>query len=86
LVAIANEVGLDRGRWDACVADPAQAAAIARNTSDALAAGITSTPTLRFGDQVIRGLPRTYGELATAIRSMVDSVSGGSGASPAGTP
>jgi protein-disulfide isomerase len=86
LAAIANEAGLDRGRWDVCIADPAQAAAIRRNTSDAAAAGIDSTPTFRFAGQVLRGLPRTYGDLAASIRGAVESAAPGGGTSaPSGT-
>jgi protein-disulfide isomerase len=75
LAAIANEVGLDRAGWDACIADPAQAAAIRKQTSDALSSGVNSTPTFRFGGQVQVGLPRTYAELAAVIRAAVERAS-----------
>jgi protein-disulfide isomerase len=84
LAAIADQVGLDRARWDACIAEPAQAAAIRKTTADALAIGINATPSFRFGGQVLTGLPRTYGELAAAIRGAVESAAPGS-PRPAGT-
>jgi protein-disulfide isomerase len=87
LAAIANEVGVDRATWDSCVADPSQAAAIRQNTAEARTIGIASTPTLRFGDRTITGLPRTYGELAASIRGAVASAAPGMiGPSPASSP
>ena len=76
---IADQVGLDRAKWDACIADPAQSAAIRTNTSQAASQGITSTPSFRFGGQVVAGLPRAYADLASAIRKVLPS------AAPAGT-
>jgi protein-disulfide isomerase len=73
LAAIADEVGLERTRWDACLAEPGQAAAVRKTTSDARAIGVTATPSFRFGGQLLIGLPRTYGELAAAIRGAVES-------------
>jgi protein-disulfide isomerase len=83
LAAIANELGLDRAGWDACIADPAQAAAIRKQTSDALSSGVNSTPTFRIGGQVQVGLPRTYAELAAVIRGAVERTSPAPGRSPA---
>ncbi|MEK6719252.1 MAG: thioredoxin domain-containing protein [Chloroflexota bacterium] len=76
LAAMADAVGLERGAWDACVADPARLAAIRLATADAAAAQIVSTPTLVLGNandpaggERIVGMPRTYEELAAAIRA-----------------
>jgi protein-disulfide isomerase len=86
LAAMADEVGLDRARWDACIADPAQTAAIRKNSADAGAIGLKSTPTFRFGGQQLVGLPRTYGELAGAIRGAVESAAPASRLAPTSTP
>ena len=44
--SIADRVGLDRGTFDACLADPAQTNAVMSDTSKALEAGINATPTV----------------------------------------
>jgi protein-disulfide isomerase len=81
LALFADNVGLDRTTWDACIADPSQAAAVRAETTQATSQGILSTPTFRFGDQELAGLPRTYADLASAIRSVLPSGS----PSPAGS-
>jgi len=88
LAEIADRVGLDRPAWDACIADPAQAAAIRANTNQAAAQGISSTPTFRFAGQVLSGLPRAYADLANAIRQVLPSASPArtSAPSPAASP
>lgn len=70
---IADKAGLDRARWDACFADPAQAAAIRSTTSQAASQGISSAPSFRFGGQVLAGLPRAYADLASALRKVLPS-------------
>jgi protein-disulfide isomerase len=69
LAAIADRLSLDRPKWDACFGDASHAAAVNQATQQALGAGITSTPTLVINGQRITGLPRTYDELAAAIRA-----------------
>jgi protein-disulfide isomerase len=69
LGAMADKLVLDRPSWDACRADPKRARAVAATTSDAVAAGINSTPTLVLNGAVNAGLPRTYDDLANAIRA-----------------
>ena len=76
LALMADRLGLDRAAWDACVADPARAAAVSTTTAAALAKGINATPTLSINGQVFRGLPQSYDALAAAITQLA-------GASPA---
>ena len=68
---MADQVGLDRGRWDECRSDPDRAAGVALTTSEALAAGITGTPTLVLNGVATSGMPRTYAELADAVRAVL---------------
>jgi protein-disulfide isomerase len=86
LGAIADAVALDRTRWDACVADPAQAAAIQQTNAAARAARIVSTPTLRFGGQVMTGLPRTYGDLSAALQAVLAPTGAGTTSSTVPSP
>jgi protein-disulfide isomerase len=71
LAAIANELGLDRSAWDACVADPEEAASVRAATDEARAAGISATPTLDLNGERIVGLPRSYDDLASAVRTAI---------------
>jgi protein-disulfide isomerase len=68
LEAMADRLQLDRGSWDGCRADARRANDIASTTSAAMATGITSTPTLVLNGVAAPGLPRTYEDLAGAIR------------------
>jgi protein-disulfide isomerase len=52
---IARQVGLDVGRLERDMADPAIEAAIQRNLELASALGITGTPSFVIGDQVVPG-------------------------------
>ena len=72
LAAIADAAGADRAAWEACTAEPGEAAAIRKNTSDAVTAGINATPSFRFDGRVVTGLPRSYAELADALRAAVE--------------
>ena len=47
LKLFADYVGVDRAKWDACVADPALATQMKTNTVDASRLGVTSTPSFR---------------------------------------
>lgn len=55
VLEIAREVGLDVERLRADMADPAIAAAIARNLALASALGITGTPSFVIGEEVVPG-------------------------------
>ncbi len=68
LAAMADAAGLDRAAWDACVAQPERVTAIRRATAEAAAIGINSTPTIVVDGVAIVGMPRTYDDLARAIR------------------
>ncbi|MGH3073342.1 MAG: DsbA family protein [Gaiellales bacterium] len=71
LQAMADKLGLERGSWDSCVADPQRAREVTATTSQALAAGVKSTPTLVLNGVAAAGLPRTYDDLAGAIRALL---------------
>jgi protein-disulfide isomerase len=73
LQQLAGAVGLDRGSWDACRADPKRAQDVAATTSAAADAGIASTPTLVLNGEVSAGVPRSWDDLANAIRRLVSS-------------
>jgi protein-disulfide isomerase len=67
LTAIATAAGLDTGAWQACVTTGDQQRAARAETSQALAAGVNATPTLRINDQVVVGL-----RSVTDISKMID--------------
>lgn len=71
LGTMADRVGLDRSPWETCRADPKRAQAVATTTSQALSTGINSTPTLVLNGTASAGLPRTYDDLANAIRALL---------------
>jgi protein-disulfide isomerase len=71
LATITTELGLDRAAWDACIGDPGRAASVRAVTAEAGAAGISATPTLELNGERIVGLPRTYDELAAAVRAAI---------------
>ena len=66
LKAIATAAGLDIGAWQACIATGAQQKAVRAETSQAVAAGVAATPTLRINGQVIVGL-RSVADLSARI-------------------
>jgi protein-disulfide isomerase len=66
IARVADQAALDRTRWDACLARADVRQAIHDQTSSALAAGVTSTPTLRINGQVSVGVP-DYDRLAALI-------------------
>ncbi len=69
LARVADASGVERVAWDACLARTDVRQAIRSATSAAMAAGISSTPTLIVNGQAIVGVP-DYDELATLIRSL----------------
>jgi protein-disulfide isomerase len=68
LEAMADRLQLERRTWDGCRADGTRVKTVAATTSAAMAAGINSTPTLVLNGLLAPGLPRTYEDLAGAIR------------------
>jgi protein-disulfide isomerase len=56
LLAIADEVGLDREAFSACLDRDSIRSAVASETSAAKQLGVKATPTFKIGDQVIEGL------------------------------
>jgi protein-disulfide isomerase len=86
LAAMARRLSLDDAAWTSCLSDPNRAAAVSTATQRAAAAGINSTPTLVLDGQRSAGLPRTYDELAAAIRARIATASPGAAATPSSMP
>ena len=64
--AIADQLGLDRTKFDACVASGTEQAAVKAQTKDGVAKGIDSTPTLYLnGTKYVGAMP--YSQLAPLI-------------------
>ncbi len=80
LRAIAQQVGLDLTKYDACMADGATAKAAQQETNDAIAAGINQTPTLKVNGQTVVGAVG-YDALAELIRKAAASPGASSAAS-----
>src|SRR6186997_419242 len=68
LTAIATAAGLDIGAWQACVATGAAQGAVRTETSQAVAAGVSATPTMRLNGQEIVGL-RSVPDLSALIEA-----------------
>ena len=66
--------------------DPKRAEAVRATTSTAISSGIDSTPTLVLNGTVSAGLPRTYDDLANAIRALLPAATASSGPSVPGSP
>jgi uncharacterized membrane protein/2-hydroxychromene-2-carboxylate isomerase len=64
---LAVEVGCDRDRYRATLADPATRARIVRDTEDAKAAGVRGLPTLFIGETGFGGADHDRAELTAAI-------------------
>jgi protein-disulfide isomerase len=84
---IADELGLDRTKFDACVASGTEQTAAKASTDDAVAQGIDSTPTLYLnGTKYVGAMP--YSQLAPLIDAAAaaasPAASGSPGASPSG--
>ncbi len=76
LKQIADGVGVDRAKWDACIAETAQTQAIRASTADSASLGVSSTPSFRIaGGQISSGLPRAYADLAAMVRKVLPSAS-----------
>jgi protein-disulfide isomerase len=84
IARVADQASLDRTSWEACLARPDVRQAIADQTSAALAAGISSTPTLRINGQVSVGVP-DYDRLAALIGQLAAAGSPAAG-SPSSAP
>ena len=68
LTAIATAAGLDIGAWQACVATGAAQRAVRTETSQAVAAGVSATPTMRVNGHEIVGL-RSVPDLSALIEA-----------------
>ena len=69
IARVADAAALDRTAFDACIARGDVRAPIREQTAAALAAGISSTPTLLVNGQPVVGVPE-YDQLATLIRQL----------------
>ena len=63
---MATELGLDVAKFETDMDSPEAAAALTASTGEADAAGVSSTPSIVIGDQLMVGVG-TYPELAAAI-------------------
>ncbi len=79
---IAGAAFLDLEAFRSCVAGPEARAAIKRQTTEAIGAGIQSTPTLVVNGQSVVGVPQ-YEQLAALIRDLGAPSASASPASPA---
>ncbi len=66
LKRFADEVGIDRARFDACVDARTHRAYVASEVDAARRLGIERTPTLQIGSQRIQGVP-AYEDLRQAV-------------------
>ncbi len=66
LKATAAKIGLDAGKFDACLDGGSMAAIVARDTADGMAAGVSGTPALFVNGRFINGAV-PYEELAKVI-------------------
>jgi protein-disulfide isomerase len=69
LIAMAQELGLDADRFIADMDSPGAMAAIEASRGEARRAGVTSTPTLVIGGQMLAGVG-SYPEIAGAISAV----------------
>jgi protein-disulfide isomerase len=76
LRAIATAAGLDVTTWDACRLTGQTQTAVRSETSDALAAGVNATPTMRLNGQVFVGL-KSATDLGTLIEAAAKAAAGG---------
>jgi protein-disulfide isomerase len=79
IAEVADQAGVDRSAWDACLARSDVRSAITSRTAAATAAGISSTPTFSINGTVTVGVPK-YDELAALIDQLARA------ASPAASP
>jgi protein-disulfide isomerase len=70
IATVADQAGVDRAAWDACIARSDVRQAIIDRTAEARAQGIAATPTLRVNGTVMVGVP-AYAELAALIDRLV---------------
>lgn len=86
LQAIADQVGLDRAEWDACVASGEEQAAVRAATETAVSEdGIRVTPTLDLNGEKIEGAA-AYTTLSPKIQAAAAAASPGASASPSPSP
>ena len=83
LAAIADQVGLNRTTWDACVADGSQVAAVAAEKTAGVVAGVSQTPTLMIDGRILAF--QTRAELLQQIQAAIDAAGGLPSAAPAGS-
>ena len=74
IARVADAAGLDRPAWDACMPRSDVRPAIKARTSAAVAAGVSSTPTLVVNGQSIVGVP-AYDQLAQLVRQLAAAAS-----------
>ena len=93
LVTLAGIASLDTTAFTACLDDPAVKGAVANETAQGRALGVTSTPTVRItgpgGTRVLTGFSQSWAAISdavAAVESAPASASPGPGGSPAPAP
>jgi protein-disulfide isomerase len=80
LASVADSAGLDRTKFDTCIADPAKLEAVKASTAAGAKIGVNQTPTLTIDGKVLQFT--TYEELYGQIEAAIVAA-GGTVASPA---
>ncbi len=73
LVELARQVGLDVAKFEETLTNNVHLEAIQKETDDAKASGVNSTPTFFIGDKMIAGV-KPYNEFKAAIAEALDKV------------
>jgi protein-disulfide isomerase len=76
LAGIASAAGLDVPTWQACLATGTAQAAVKTETTQAVAAGVNGTPTMRLNGQMIHGL-KNVTDLGAMIEAAAAAAAGG---------
>ncbi|MBI3752200.1 MAG: thioredoxin domain-containing protein [Chloroflexi bacterium] len=85
IARIATAAEVEMTAWSSCITRTDLAQQVATRTTEAAAAGINSTPTLRINGKALSGVP-TYDQLHTLITQALASYSPSPSSSPAPSP
>ncbi len=77
IARIADAAGVDRTKWDACIARDDVRQAVIDTTKASRQLGISSTPTLRINGQLVRAGVPDYDSVAAGIRALAAAASPG---------
>jgi protein-disulfide isomerase len=74
LELMARNSGLDVDQWSSCMADPQVRSEVAAEREEGVRLGVNSTPTLIVGDEMLRGVPQSYPDLAALIDAQLEAL------------